>query len=152
MAGSVRFHTLKTSGGTARLRHACRLAEEALLAGERVLVWLQDAAELEQFDNLLWTFSDRAFVPHEMLGSDPAACETPVQLHAGTGLDERALGGSFGTLLTLRETASPEMLRFARVIEVLDADPTCRNAGRARFRFYREQGVTPEHVEVTEDG
>jgi hypothetical protein len=32
---------------------------------------------------------------------------------------------------------------------VVDAEPACRNAGRARFRWYREQGLTPQHIEVT---
>ncbi len=40
----------------ARCKLACRLAEKAYLAGERVLVWLDDAAaQLGSFDELLWT-------------------------------------------------------------------------------------------------
>ena len=30
------------------------------------------------------------------------------------------------------------------MVEVVDADPAVRNAGRARFRFYREHGATPQ--------
>jgi DNA polymerase IIIc chi subunit len=49
----------------------------------------------------------------------------------------------------LREQVTPEALRFHTVIEVVDAEPACRAAGRARFRFYREHGITPQHSEVT---
>jgi DNA polymerase-3 subunit chi len=142
----IRFYTLKDAGGTARMRQACVLAEQAWMAGDRVLLWLAGTDELARCDDLLWTFGDRSFVPHEMLAADPAASEAPVQLHAGP-LPE-GIATSFGTLITLREHPEPAALQFASVIEVLDAEPACRNAGRARFRWYREQGVTPQHVEV----
>ncbi len=145
---AIRFYTLNDAGGSARLRQACALTEQAWLAGERVLVWLDGADEMARFDDLLWSFGERSFVPHEPLAADPAASEAPVQLHAGALPD--GAGATFGTLVMLRETPAPEALRFATVIEVLDADPACRNAGRARFRWYREQGLTPQHVEVTQ--
>jgi DNA polymerase-3 subunit chi len=144
----VRFYTLSDAAGPARLKKVCALTEQAFLAGERVLVWLEDAAALEHFDNLLWTFGDRAFVPHEPLAADPAASEAPVQLHAGA-LPAAANGATFSTLVMLREQPAAEALQFGTVIEVVDADPACRAAGRARFRFYREHGITPQHSEVT---
>jgi DNA polymerase-3 subunit chi len=142
------FYTLKEAGGNARLRQACVLTEQAFLAGERVLVWLGGPDEMARFDDLLWSFGDRSFVPHEPLAANPAASEAPVQLHAGT-LPE-SVSTAFSTLVTLREEPAPETLRFARVIEVIDAEPASRNAGRARFRWYREQGVIPTHIEVTQ--
>jgi DNA polymerase III subunit chi len=143
----IRFYTLAEPGGPLRLKQACALVEKAFRDGERVLVWLDDDAAYTQFDNLLWTFGDRSFVPHEPLAADPAACEAPVQLYAGADLPASATG-HFTTLVTLREHASQAALQFRTVIEVVDADPAIRTAGRARFRFYRDHGVTPQHVEV----
>src|SRR5690606_5477621 len=148
----IRFYTLKSAGGTGRLRHACVLTEQAWIDGERVLVWLDDAAQMQQFDQLLWTFSDGAFVPHEPLADDPASAAAPVQLHDGPTLDATILAGGFQTLITLHAAPAPETLRFNRVLEVIDADPATRDAGRARFRFYREAGASPEHIEVTTNG
>jgi DNA polymerase III subunit chi len=141
------FHTLGDAGGPARLKQACALIEKAFRNGERVLVWLDDAAALTQFDNLLWTFGDRSFVPHEPLAADPAASEAPVQLHAGPELPASA-PGHFTTLVNLRAQASKAALDFNTVIEVVDADPAVRAAGRDRFRFYRDHGATPQHLEV----
>jgi DNA polymerase-3 subunit chi len=143
----IRFYTVNGTGGSARQRQACLLVEQAYLAGERVLVWLGDTDEMARFDDLLWSFGERAFVPHEPLAADPAACEAPVQLHAGAL--PAGTAAAFGTLVSLRDTAAPEMLGFARIIEVIDAEPACRSAGRSRFRWYREQGATPRHIEVT---
>lgn len=143
----IRFYTLGDIGGPARLKQVCALTEQAFRDGERVLVWLDDDTALTQFDNLLWTFGDRAFVPHEPLAADPAACEAPVQLFAGNELPAAALS-HFTMLVMLREQASKAALGFRTVIDVVDAEPACRAAGRTRFRFYRDNGITPQHVEV----
>ena len=143
----IRFHTLGDVGGPARLKQACALIEKCFRDGERVLVWLDDPAALAQFDNLLWTFGDRSFVPHEPLAADPATCEAPVQLYAGTELPA-STPGHFTTLVMLREQASKAALDFNTVIEVVDADPAVRAAGRERFRFYRDHGAKPQHLEV----
>jgi DNA polymerase IIIc chi subunit len=71
-----------------------------------------------------------------------------VQLFAGAELPAASLGGHFTTLVMLREQATKEALRFNTVIEVVDADPAVRAAGRTRFRFYRDQGVTPLHIDL----
>jgi len=146
----IDFYTLGENSRTLRMKAACQLAEKAFLAGERVLVWLQDAPALTAFDDLLWTFGDRSFVPHEPLAADPAASEAPVQLFAGGQLPAPALAGGFSTLLALRDEPSAEALAFGRVIEVIDGDAACRAAGRNRFRYYREHGVTPTHHQLAD--
>src|SRR6478736_6340256 len=65
----IDFYTLGENSRTLRMKAACQLAEKAVLAGERVLVWLQDAPALTAFHDLLWTFGDRSFVPHEPLAA-----------------------------------------------------------------------------------
>jgi DNA polymerase-3 subunit chi len=146
----IDFYTLPEGARTLRLKAACQLVEKAFLGGERVLVWLQDESQQATFDDLLWTFGDRAFVPHEPLAADPTTSEAPVQLFAGATLPAAALPGGFSTLVTLRDEANAAALQFDRVIEVLDADPVVRTTGRARFRFYRERGVTPNHHELND--
>ena len=64
----------------ARLKFACRIAEKAYLADQLVFVWLDDTAELQSFDELLWTFADRSFVPHEIYARRRQWQDTPVLL------------------------------------------------------------------------
>jgi DNA polymerase-3 subunit chi len=143
----VEFHILSEDSDKARLKATCTLIEQAFHKGERVLVWLEDAAALSAFDNLLWTFGDQSFVPHEPLAADPQTSEAPVQLSSANPLPANA-PGAFATLLTLRTEADAVALKFARVVEVIDADATRRTAGRDRFRFYRENGATPKHHDL----
>src|SRR4030081_3644225 len=79
----VDFYILDESSAAARLKVACRLAEKAYLAAQVALVWHTDAQELRAFDDMLWTFMDGSFVPHEMLTAGASSNETPVLLSAG---------------------------------------------------------------------
>ena len=83
-AQQVDFYVLAGEDSRARLKFACRLAEQAALAGQRVFVWTDEAAELERFDDLLWTFADRSFVPHEIYSDVRQWDEAPVLLGSGT--------------------------------------------------------------------
>ena len=65
----VDFYVLSEASAAARLKVACRIAEKAYLAAQSVLLWHSDRAELETLDELLWTFADTSFVPHEWLGA-----------------------------------------------------------------------------------
>src|ERR1700753_2266273 len=78
----VDFYVLEESSATARLKVACKLAEKAYLTAQTALVWHTDPDELRTFDDMLWTFMDGSFVPHEMLSAS-APNDTPVLLSAG---------------------------------------------------------------------
>ena len=71
--GRVDFYIIEDPSPAARLKLACKLAEKAYLASQRVLVWHTDPAELREFDELLWVFNDGSFVPHEALPDNGAS-------------------------------------------------------------------------------
>lgn len=140
----VDFYVLAGHDERERLRFACRVLDKAFEAEQRVLVWLDDAAAVKLFDDLLWTFAQDSFVPHEPLGAESDWEESPVLLscpgaRAGTLL-ERAPPD---VVLNVASSIPPARQGARQVIEVIDADPARREAGRARFRQYRAEGVEP---------
>jgi DNA polymerase-3 subunit chi len=135
----VDFYVIGDAGEPARLRLACRIAEKAYLAKQSVVVWTDDAAVLPRLDELLWTFGDGSFVPHDVVARDGAGCEAPVALTAGPLPD-----GHTDVLLNLGNTVPPFFEKFARVAEFLDARPDVRAAGRERFKFYRGKSIEPQ--------
>lgn len=146
----VDFYVLETAEPRARLQLGCRLVEKAYLAGQRVFVWLQDATTLAAFDELLWTFADRSFVPHENALETPQWHECPVLLGCQT-----APVAGYDLLLNLGgEPPAESLAQAARVIEILDAEPTRRQAARERYRRYRERGLNPQthHIAADESG
>jgi DNA polymerase-3 subunit chi len=121
------------------MRLACRIAEKAYLAQQKVVVLLDDGESLRRFDELLWTFGDGSFVPHDSVSSAGAPCEAPVALTTGP-----LPGGHDDVLLNLATAVPADFERFARVAEFLDARPEVRSAGRERFKFYRAKSLEPQ--------
>jgi DNA polymerase-3 subunit chi len=134
----VDFYVSADAGPDVRLRLACRVAEKAYLAKQKVVVLLDDPDALRRFDELLWTFGDGSFVPHDLV-TQSAVCEAPVALTTGPLPVEHA-----DVLLNLSGAVPPFFERFARVAEFLDARPEVRAAGRERFKSYRAQAIEPQ--------
>jgi DNA polymerase III subunit chi len=135
----VDFYVLPGTEARARFRFACRLAEKAYLADQRVFVWLDDAAELQSFDEMLWTFADRSFVPHEIYSDAQQWQDTPVLL--GCAAQPQL---PFDLLLNLGSEVPAAAARAGRIAEIVDAEEPRRRAGRNRFRHYRDLGLAPE--------
>jgi DNA polymerase-3 subunit chi len=134
----VDFYILDESSAVARLKLACRLAEKAYLSAQTALVWHTDAEELKAFDDMLWTFMDGSFVPHEMLTASTSADETPVLLSAGT-----APPADVDIIINLAPDLPGCLSRTRRIAEIIDGDDARRRAGRARFKAYRDLGIQP---------
>jgi DNA polymerase-3 subunit chi len=138
-AQRVDFYVLAGSEERARFKLACRITEQAYLAGKRILVWLDDPQSLERFDELLWSFADRSFVPHEQYADPRQWQETPVLLSCSAQPQQ-----SYDLLVNLAGAIPAAAVHAARVTELIDADEQRRSAGRNRFRQYRDRGLTPE--------
>jgi len=143
-AQRVEFYVLAGEDTRARLKFVCRLAEQAALAGLRVFAWADDPAELERFDDLLWTFGDRSFVPHELFSDVRQWDDAPVLLGSGT-----LPAQPFDLLLNLGTVVPDGTGHAARIAEVIDAHAARRAAGRLRFRAYRAAGLSPETHNVS---
>jgi DNA polymerase-3 subunit chi len=133
----VDFYVMEGAAPAARLKVACRLAEKAYLASQRALIWHTERAELETLDELLWTFADGSFVPHDWLTSN-ATGEAPVLLSAGA-IPTAALD----FVVNLAADPPPFLHLTRRIAEIIDGDEGRRRAGRLRFKAYRELGVEP---------
>ena len=119
----------------AKLAYACRLARKVYGTGLPV-VFYGDASTLATFDRLLWTFSPIDFVPH-CLARDPLAGVTPVLL---AGPDDADACIHHDLIVNL-DRAQPDFFgRFERMIEVVEADAADLDAGRARWKFYKDRG------------
>ena len=128
----------EAAGAEARLRLACRVAEKAYLAKQAVVVLFDDAALLPKFDEMLWTFGDGSFVPHDVVQAD-GVCNSPVALTTGPLPADHT-----GVLFNLGSTVPDNFEKFARVAEFLDGRPEVRAAGRERFKAYRGKSIEPQ--------
>jgi DNA polymerase-3 subunit chi len=117
-----------------RLQAACRLAAQALAAGERVLVYAPEPELATRLDRLMWTWPATGFVAHCAL-DDPLAPDTPVLI----ARDER-VPADVQVLLNLATECPPHFARFERLLEVVGTDEAEREAARNRYRLYKSRG------------
>jgi DNA polymerase-3 subunit chi len=148
MTGRVDFYVLGGAAQKQRWTFACRLTEKAYLRGMRVVIVGETAEELQALDDLLWTFNERSFVPHKICVDFPDAdLATPVLL-----MRELPAGAVpvADLLVNLGNRLPVEPGRFARIAEIIDADPERRRLGRERFKAYRELRLALETHQLHE--
>ncbi len=136
----VDFYVLPHSDPHQRLVFACRLAEKAYHLQNRVFINTESRAQAQQLDELMWTFRDGSFVPHDLYaeGSAPED-EGPILV-----AHEAAPHQSMDLLINLVPAVPAFLDSFERLAELVDADAGRRTAARERFKYYRDQGFALE--------
>ena len=123
-----------------KLQYACRLVRKARAADMKVVVFLQDSAELAAFDETLWTFSEQDFLPHVKAG-DALAAQTPVIL---TDDADQTLP-HHQVLINLSDQTPAHFARFERLFEIVSTDEDDLSAGRERYKQYQQRGYPLTH-------
>jgi len=135
----VSFHT----GVPERLSYLCRLLRKAQQSGARIGV-VGPTPLLDRLDRELWQFASTEFVPHVRLRPGrvlaPRLEATPIVMaEEATDVPHREV------LLNIGPEIPEGFEAFARVLEVVSADPEQAQRGRERFRQYKALGHAIEH-------
>ena len=133
----VDFYILDAGSAAECLHFACRLTEKAYGLDSRVHAHTSSPADAAKLDEMLWTFRQGSFVPHEVLETGMPA-RAPVSI--GSGNDHPDQGD---LLVNLSEEPPAFAEKFARIAEIVGSDEASRAAGRERFRHYRDLGIEP---------
>jgi len=128
-----------------QLDYACRLTRKALGAGCKLVVLHQDAQQLAEFDQQLWSFSGPDFLPH-VAAHDRLARHTPVVLCLAG--ETQTIPGNREILLNLSDAIPDGFDQFERLIEIVGQDGQSKEAGRQRYRHYQQQGYQLTHIPV----
>jgi DNA polymerase III subunit chi len=134
----VDFYVLKKTDLVERMLFACRLSEKAYGLSTQVYTHTSSNEQADKLDQMLWTFRDASFVPHERVNAKqppraPVSIGTP-EVYADNG----------ELLINLCEVVPTFANGYSRIAEIVLADDKGRKAGRNRFRQYRELGLEPE--------
>jgi DNA polymerase-3 subunit chi len=133
----IDFYILQDSAPDARLRFACRLAEKAADQGLKVFV-CTPSDEMGRLDDLLWTYSDRSFLPHEIAtATSPSHPRIAVLIGSDAPPPSHA-----GLLINLSGAIPPAYETVERVAEVVGNDTELKALARERFKLYRDKGLS----------
>ena len=134
----IDFYVLPDQKENGRALLACRLADKAYGLGHTVYLFTASEARAAALDDLLWTFRQDSFVPHERY---PLMGEEGSPVLVGTAVPATV---EAQVLINLADALPEGFERYDRVVELVDQHPEVLAQSRERFRQYREQGCAPE--------
>ncbi len=138
----VDFYILADGADGDRLDLTCRLAERIHAKDHRMLIHCPDVESARRLDRLLWTFRDGSFLPHGLVGeTNPAFTPIIISTNGEPAAEDQVL-------INLSPIVPEFFARFERLCEPLDHDPAVRQAGRARWKYYRDCGYNVQHHRV----
>ncbi len=146
MTERVDFYILKSAAAKQRWSFACRLTEKAYLRDLRVVIVSDTPADARALDDLLWTFNERSFVPHEVC-LDERPVDPATKVHIAV---DPAGAPPADLLVNLTARLPAHWERYPRIAEVIDADEERRRLGRERFKSYRDLKVALETHQLDE--
>jgi DNA polymerase-3 subunit chi len=130
----VDFYILHTHRRQEKDRLACQLADKAWHQGYRIHIQTKFPAQAHQLDMMLWVFKEESFLPHDIYPNVPQSL-APIQIGYSAQISE-----NMDVLINLTETVPPFYEQLKRIAEIVDDIPSALEAGRTRYRFYRNQG------------
>lgn len=135
----VDFYVLPQAGEPGRRQFACRLAEKAYRLDHTVHIRTPDDGVAGAMDELLWTFRDGSFVPHEVVAPGQPDVEAPVTV--GTRPPARRTAE---LVINLGDDVPEPDADCVRIAEIVSSDEDSRRQSRQRYARYRELGHTLE--------
>jgi DNA polymerase-3 subunit chi len=128
----IRFYHLRT---TTLERALPQILEKMLARGDRVVVMAGSTERVEALNAALWTYNDRAFLPHGS-ARDGFAEDQPIWL---TTTEENPNGASM--LVLADGTAAADIGAWPSAVEIFDGgDESVVAAARERWKAYKGAG------------
>jgi len=116
-----------------RDRFVCRLVDKVWHQGYHIYIHTTPA-QAKVLDDLLWTFKQESFLPHDIY-SEVSPKMAPIQIGYAEPPNE-----GLAVLVNLTETVPPFFKQFKRIVEIVMDTPQAREIGRQHYRLYRESG------------
>ena len=140
----IRFYHLRTM----TLERALpQILEKMLARGDRVVVMAGSTERVEALNAALWTYNDRAFLPHGS-SRDGFAEDQPIWL---TTAEENPNSASM--LVLADGTSASDIAAWGSAVEIFDGgDESAVAAARERWKAYKAAGHALTYWKQGEDG
>ena len=138
----IDFYVLQEQSPGGRFKLACRIVEKAYRLGHRVYVRTGNSDDTNVLDDLLWTFSQNSFVPHQ-LSTESGFQESPVVI----GEHPPAAEGT-DVVISVADDPVSNFTAYTRIVEIVGCEDDEKASGRNRFRYYREHGIEPNTHQI----
>jgi DNA polymerase-3 subunit chi len=137
----IDFYILEAQQETVRELFCCRLVEKAYNQGHKIFINTRDQEQLQRLNQLLWTFRDGSFIPHDIYSDEQS--EAAVQLG-----HQQQPQYHHDVLVNLADETPLYFSQFSRLAEVTSQQLEIREQARKRFKFYRDRGYPLNHHKI----
>lgn len=129
----VDFYLIPANNEVEHLEFTCRIIEKAYLRHNRVYVYTQIEKQAHWLDELLWTFKEDSFIPHNLQGEGPFP---PPVVQIGQAQPDKI----FNDIIINLDINIPAFCQqFRRIIEIIPEIAEIKQAARTRYRLYQQQ-------------
>ena len=140
----IDFYIIEKGSVEATEKFICRLTEKAWSQNNTVYIHTDDEQRAHKYDDLLWSFNETSFVPHQ-ISTDNIDEKTVLIGHDSTA----DITSHHDVLVNLNQEAPSFFSQFERVAEIITTDETSKIKGRERYQFYRDRGYALETHKIS---
>ena len=138
----IDFYLTQTSNERQRVVTACHLVEKVNKLRHHVFIYTDKEEQVQQLDELLWTFRDGRFLQQTTRDAANANRHSVV-------IGSRHQEDSAHDVMIILTGSVPDCFsRFERVAEIVGGIEDEKQAARQRFKFYRDRGYALETHEL----
>jgi len=138
----IRFYELSSARFSENpLMLVAKLVEKAFEQSHDCAILVNDAQQAETLDDLLWSYAEDAFLPHQIAGQADDDEESPILiLTPEFSVPARAV------TINLRDAMITEI--GERLLEIIPQTEAGKIKARERFKAYKARGENPSFEKV----
>ena len=129
MKSRVDLYLLAADSFTRCFPFVCLLVEKTYQQDHTAIIQLESAEAAAELDQLLWTFRDTSFIPHQLTA---ATVITVTKAYAP---------GPTALTINCRLLTTPEPIS-SRLLQIVPNQPNLLQLARQHYRFYQQQGCS----------
>lgn len=145
----IDFYIIEKDSKQATETFICRLTEKAWSQSNTVYIHTSDEQHAEKYDELLWTFNETSFIPHQLNNTKDDTDKNSEKLVLIGHNSATDVSSHHDVLINLNQEAPSFFSQFERVAEIISADETSKVKGRERYQFYRDRGYALETHKIS---
>lgn len=144
MVSSVEFYLCEEPSINECFRRALQITEKFYLDQKKVFIYVNTFETASQLNDLLWTFHDTSFLPHEIYKEASAPSTTIAIGYLSTAPH------NWDILINLSDTVPPFYSKFKRISEFVPSGEIFKTRARERYKFYKEQGFNLQTIKTSQ--
>ncbi len=138
MKTTIDFNILENASVMQTWHYACHEIAKRYQANETLFIFTDNQDDAKRLDDLLWTFTEDSFIPHNILTADNAA-SSPIQIGF---TDNTCDNDYFVTAINLSQEIPKNFSRYKNLVEIVFPEPAKQQLARERYKQYRDQGYS----------